>query len=171
METTKNALPPNTKKFFYNLGEYLDTKVLFYGSIQRADYVPGKSDIDVVIFTENEDSLMTKIQHYLHLKKKDFNNVMYIIDENVVYGYKVKYENKGENIKSEFSIYNENYKDIIIKQHKKKFVLPAYISVMLYLLKMFYYKIPILSKSIYINSKNWLLNLVDNPGTQFIVLN
>ena len=96
---------------------------------------------------------------------------MYIIDENVVYGYKVKYENKGENIKSEFSIYNENYKDIIIKQHKKKFVLPAYISVMLYLLKMFYYKIPILSKSIYINSKNWLLNLVDNPGTQFIVLN
>ena len=113
METTKNALPPNTKKFFYNLGEYLDTKVLFYGSIQRADYVPGKSDIDVVIFTENEYSLMTKIQHHLHLKKKDFKKVMYIIDENVVYGYKVKYENKGENIKSEFSIYNENYKDII----------------------------------------------------------
>ena len=142
METTRNELPQNTKKFFYNLGEYLDTKVLFYGSIQRADYVPGKSDIDVVI-----------------------------IDGNVVYGSKVKYENKKENIKAEFSIYNDNYKDIIIKQHRKKFILPAYISVMLYLLKTFYYKIPILSKSLYINSKNWLLNLVDNPGTQFIVLN
>ena len=50
METTKNDLPPNTKKFFYNLSEYLDTKLLYYGSVQRSDYVPGKSDIDVIIF-------------------------------------------------------------------------------------------------------------------------
>ena len=70
METTKNDLPPNTKKFFYNLSEYLDTKLLYYGSVQRSDYVPGKSDIDVVIFTDNEFSLMNKLQHYLHLNKK-----------------------------------------------------------------------------------------------------
>jgi len=171
METTKNELPQNTKQFFYNLSEYLDTKILFYGSVQRADYVPGKSDIDVVIFADNDDSLITKLQHHLHLDKKDFKKIMYIIDGNVLYGSKVKYKNKKENIKAEFSIYNENFKDIIIKQHRKKFILPAYISIMLYLLKMFYYKIPILPKSVYINSKNWLLNLVDNPGTQFIVLN
>ena len=171
METTKNELPPNAKKFFYNLSNYLDTKILFYGSIQRSDYVPGKSDIDVAIFTDNEDSLMNKLQHHLRLKKKDFKKIIYIIDGNVVNGFKIKYENKKENIKAEFSIYNDNFKDIIIKQHTKKFVLPAYISVMLYLLKTFYYKIPILPKSFYINAKNWLLNLVDNPGTQFILLN
>ena len=80
METTKNELPQNTKQFFYNLGEYLDTKVLFYGSVQRADYVPGKSDIDVVIFADNDDSLIAKLQHHLHLNKKDFKKIMNIID-------------------------------------------------------------------------------------------
>lgn len=170
METTKNDLPPNAKKFFYDLSEYLDTKLLYYGSVQRSDYVPGKSDIDVVIFTDNEDSLMSKLQHHLHLKKKDFKKIVYIIDDTTTEGYKVKYKNKEKNIKAEFSIYNEKFKDIIIKQHTKKFVLPVYISVLLYLLKTFYYRIPILTKSFYITSKNWSLNLVDNPNTKFIVL-
>ena len=72
METTKNDLPSDTKKFFYNLSDYLDTKLLYYGSVQRSDYVPGKSDIDVDIFTDNADSLKSKLQHFLHLKKNSF---------------------------------------------------------------------------------------------------
>ena len=72
METTKNNLPPNVKKFFYNLSEYLDTKMLYFGSVQRSDYVPGKSDIDVDIFTDNENSIIGKMQHFLGVSKKDF---------------------------------------------------------------------------------------------------
>ena len=67
METTKNKLPTNVKNFFYNLSEYLDTPFLYFGSVQRSDYVPGKSDIDVDVFTDNEYSLMAKMQHYLHV--------------------------------------------------------------------------------------------------------
>ena len=120
METTKNDLPPNAKKFFHNLSEYLETKMLYYGSIQRSDYVPGKSDIDVDIFTDNEYSLMSKMQHYLHLSKSKFKKVVYIIDNKTTNGYKVKYTNKAEQLKVEFAIYNEKFKDIIIKEHTRK---------------------------------------------------
>ena len=172
METTKNPLPENVKKFFYNLSEYLDTKILYFGSIQRADYVPGKSDIDVDIFTDNEHSLMSKLQHYLHLDKKKFKSFVYIIDSNTTYGHKVKYDNPDENIQVEFSIYNEKFKDIIIKEHTRKFVLPFYVTWLLCLVKLFYYNIPILSKSFYIDAKKWILNTLygSDINTQFIVL-
>ena len=79
METTKNELPKNVRRFFYQLSDYLDTKFLYFGSVQRSDYVPGKSDIDVDVFTDNEYSLMAKMQHYLHVQKNDFKitNIFY----------------------------------------------------------------------------------------------
>ena len=95
---------------------------------------------------------------------------MYIIDDKTIYGHKVKYENKGSQIKAEFAIYSEGDKEIIIKQHQNKMVLPIYISILLYILKTFYYRIPILTKSFYINSKNWLLDKVGNPNNKFIIL-
>jgi hypothetical protein len=170
METTKNDLPQDTKQFFYKLSEYLDTKLLYYGSVQRSDYVPGKSDIDVDIFTDNPDSLISKLQHFLHLNKNKFKKTMYIIDDKTVYGYKVKYQDKEKKIKTEFAIYSEEDKATVIAQHQKKMVLPIYISILLYILKTFYYRIPILTKSFYINSKNWLLDKVGNPNNKFIVL-
>ena len=73
METTKNKLPENITIFFKNLSELLDTKLLFFGSVQRNDYFPGSSDIDVDIFTDNIPSTIYKMQHYLHIDKKKFN--------------------------------------------------------------------------------------------------
>ena len=137
METTKNDLPQDTKQFFYKLSEYLDTKLLYYGSVQRSDYVPGKSDIDVDIFTDNPDSLISKLQHFLHLNKNKFKKTMYIIDDKTVYGYKVKYQDKEKKIKTEFAIYSEEDKATVIAQHQKKMVLPIYISILLYILKTF----------------------------------
>ena len=52
METTKNKLSPETKQFFDKLSSYLDTKLYFYGSVQRDDYFDGKSDIDVDILED-----------------------------------------------------------------------------------------------------------------------
>jgi hypothetical protein len=172
METTKNPLPKNIKKFFYNLSEYLDTKLLYYGSIQRPDYVPGKSDIDVDIFTDNEYSLMNKLQHYLHLDKKSFKKFVYIIGDNTTDGYKIKYKSDDGNLNVEFAIYNEKFRDIIIKDHTRKFVLPFYVTCLLCVLKFFYYTLPLLPKSFYIDAKKWILNTLYSPevNTQFIVL-
>ena len=158
METTKNELPKNVRDFFYHLSDYLDTKFLYFGSVQRSDYIPGKSDIDVDVFTENEYSLMTKMQHYLHVSKRDFKKVVWIIDDMPTYGYKLKYENKKENIIAEFSIYNEKFKELILKEHNSKHVLPFYITIMLFVLKFFYYQLPLLPTDFYLRWKRYVLN-------------
>jgi hypothetical protein len=172
METTKNELPKNTKLFFYQLSDYLDTKLLYYGSVQRSDYVSGKSDIDVDIFTDNEYSLMAKMQHYLHVSKKDFKKVVWIINDTSTYGYKLKYENEGKGINTEFSIYNEKFKDIILSQHNNKHDLPIYTSILLRILKFLYYQFPLLDKPTYTYFKRVFLNgmLGEDIDPKFLVL-
>ena len=124
METPKNKLTPKEKQFLDGLSEYLDTKLFYYGSIQRDDYIPGKSDIDVNIFTDNESSTISKLQHYLHVRKKDFQKIVWKVynANKVVTGYKIKYQNSF--IKLEASIYNEKYKFIILKDHNSQLDLP-----------------------------------------------
>jgi predicted nucleotidyltransferase len=69
METTKNKLSPYATTFFNKLGNYLDTKLYFYGSIQRDDYFTNDSDLDVAIFTDNTSSMLSKMINYFNIKK------------------------------------------------------------------------------------------------------
>jgi len=75
METTKNKLPENYNIFFNNMSNYLDTKIYYYGSVQRQDYLYNSSDIDIDIFTENELSTIYKLIHFLDIKKNKFQNL------------------------------------------------------------------------------------------------
>jgi len=172
METTKNELPENVKKFFYKLSDYLDTKFYYFGSIQRTDYIPGKSDIDIDVFPENEYSLMNKMQHYLHVSKSDFHKVAWIIHGTNTYGYKLKYVNERENINAEFSIYNDKFKDIILKEHNNKNNLPIFITFLLYILKFLYYQMPIIDTKTFGYLKRVILNgcLGEEVNAKFLVL-
>ena len=170
MEITKNELPQNVKTFFYNLSEYLDTPFLYFGSVQRSDYVHGKSDIDVDVFTDNEYSLMNKMQHYLHVSKKDFKKVIWIIKDTTTYGYKLKYKNEKKNINAEFSIYNEKFKDLVLAEHNSKRLLPLYVSILLYILKFVYYQFPLLDKKTFNYLKRLLINNIFGKDGQFLVL-
>jgi predicted nucleotidyltransferase len=49
MEYTKNKLPIKTHKFLNKLSNYLDTKLYFYGSVQRLDFFTNQSDIDILV--------------------------------------------------------------------------------------------------------------------------
>lgn len=171
METTKNDLPPNAKKFFYNLSDYLDTKLLYFGSIQRADYVPGKSDIDVDIFTDNEKSIISKMQHFLGMPKCKFKRVVWIINDVTVHGYKLMYKNPEEKIRVEFSIYNEKFKSLVLKEHTKKILLPFYVTIFLKILKFFFYTFPILPHNVYKAGKDYLLtDALGYSPNKFVVL-
>jgi predicted nucleotidyltransferase len=99
MENTKNKMPDFAEAFFKKLGDYLDTKVYFFGSVQRVDYFPNSSDIDVDIFTENEHSAILKLQHFLNVKRQDFKKFVYRLHKTkvMVHGYKVKYKDLDNN--------------------------------------------------------------------------
>ena len=173
METTKNKLSYYNNIFFTNLSNYLDTPMYFFGSIQRDDYFPKSSDIDVDIFTENENSTIAKMQHFLHKEKHQFKKFVYRLEKSkkMVQGYKVSYKEKAYHLNAEFSIYNEKYKDLVLKEHRRKINLPYYVSFFLIILKYFYYDLAILPKFIFYKIKNFLINFcIDGKNAEFVVI-
>ena len=171
METTKNKMNPFAEKFFKKLSDYLDTKIYFYGSIQRNDYFPNSSDIDADIFTDNESSIINKLQNFLGVKKYEFKKFVYRLHKSkkMVYGHKIKYEDTNHNFSTEISIYNEKTKELVLEEHLSKIVLPFYISISLIILKTFYYKLNILPDNIYYFFKKIIMNyLVEGVDVEFI---
>jgi len=158
MEYTNNKLNKNTRQFFHRLSKYLDEKIYFYGSVQRMDYIPGKSDIDVCIFTDNEYSTMAKLQHFLHVKKNEFVPVVKKYSNGIVYGYKIKYTHPTQPLEVEFSVYNTKFKQLILRDHITKTKIPFYIGWILYFIKWLYYEIPILTAKRYAKIKDYLLS-------------
>ena len=155
---TKNKLPNNVKQFFYKLSNYLDTDLFFYGSVQRYDYLPDNSDIDVAIFTENEYSTMVKLQHFLHVERKDFKKFVLMDNDEMVDGYKIKYKNEDLNLNAEFSIYNNKYEEIRKNKLSRHSDMPFYISIVLYILKILHYKLYIISTKTYNKYKNSMIH-------------
>ena len=92
METTKNKMPEYANNFFNKLRNYLDTKLYFYGSIQRNDYFPKSSDIDVDIFTPNVSTTITQIKSFLGKEDVNAKHFLYKLVHNnrLVSGYKIK---------------------------------------------------------------------------------
>lgn len=159
METTRNKIPEKLKHFLDRLKDYLDTPLYYYGSIQRKDYVAGQSDIDVAIFTDNENSLISKMCHFLHVKRKDFKKIIIRNSGTIVYGYKIKYKtetvnDKGTPIVCEFAIYNTIFKIPLMEFYHKINNVPLIILILLYILKQIYYVFPIISKKKYNDFKN-----------------
>jgi predicted nucleotidyltransferase len=175
MENIKqeNILPENVLEFFNELRRYLDTKIYYFGSIQRNDFFPGSSDIDVDIFTDNEQSTIVKMQHFLQVKKKDFKKIVWRLNVNnrVAQGHKIMYKNPELGVSVEISIYNEIYKEGILKEHKNKIILPFYASWMLIVLKYVYYNLKWMEKKTFAYWKKKILTLgIGLPDDEFIVL-
>lgn len=160
METTKNKLTNYETIFFNNLKQYLNTQLYFYGSIQRDDYISQQSDIDIDIFTENEKSILLKLQNLLNLNSEDFKKVFYKIDKLniVVHGYKVPYVDETNKLKVEFAIYNEKYKNAVLYEHQSKFNIPYILSIILMLFKFLHYNLNILPLEYYRKIKKFLIN-------------
>ena len=172
METTKNEMSNYAKHFFNKLKNYLDTKIYFYGSIQRNDYFPKSSDIDVDIFTDNVSSTVSKLHNLLGVEKYKFKNLVYKLHKTnkIVYGKKVTFKVPEENFSTEISIYEEKYKDAILQEHNSKLNLPFYVSFLLIILKTLYYNLQILPQEIYIYMKRFVMNyLVEGEDVEFII--
>jgi predicted nucleotidyltransferase len=171
METTKNEMPPYAKYFFNKLSIYLDNKMYYFGSIQRNDYFPKSSDIDVDLFTDNETSTIIKLQNFLGIKRDEFKKFVYKLHKSnkLVHGYKVKYKDEINKFSTEISIYNEKNKEDVLLEHNSKVHLPCYISVMLIVLKYFYYDLQFLSKDVYKSLKKFVIdNLVEGRPSEFV---
>lgn len=170
MNAIRNDFPQDVKRFFYDLQNYLDTELYFYGSVNRDDYVHGQSDIDVAVFTDNEHSMISKLQHFLHVKRNAFDKIVWRLEGKMIYGYKIKCD-KYLNSKCEIVVYNNDFKEHLMKEMSQHNQLPFHISILLGFLKLFYYTFPILSNKTYSAYKRFLFNrLLVNKDTVFFLL-
>jgi predicted nucleotidyltransferase len=156
MDTLKNDLPEDIKLFFTKLSNYLDNKIYYYGSVQRSDYIHGESDIDIGILTDNEYSTMNKLQHYLNIDVNNFYKVAWKVNNNYVYGYKLQYNDNKKKLRTEFAIFNNKFKDIIIPEHLRTLYVPFYGIIMLHILKFFYYTLKIINRKTFQTLKRYI---------------
>ena len=170
METTRNPLTQSQLDFFHKLRLYINKPIYFYGSVQRVDYFPGHSDIDVDIFTNNEESTKYALCNFLKLNKHEFRRSAYKNKEpggKVIYGYKTKYEDIANDIRVEISLYDESVKDFIMNDNLQKIDLPLYVSACLVIVKFLYYRVGLMSEKTFRRSKGVLL---DDLNESYILL-
>ena len=173
METTKNIISEHNKIFFEKIKNYLDTKIYFFGSIQRDDYFPKTSDIDIALFTDNIKSTITKLQTFLNVDKSEFKSFVWRLnyDNSLVKGYKILYKEPENKLLVEFSIYDEKYKDTILAEHNGKKDLPFYATYALIIIKYLFYTLNILPKDWFVYFKNLILTkLIFIKEDDFVVL-
>ena len=173
METTKNKLTAYEHAFFDKLRQYIDKPIYFYGSIQRDDYFPQKSDIDIDIFSDNEISTLHMVQNFLDLGKNEFKKSVYKMNKTnkVIHGYKGKYIDLKNNLNVEISLYNEKDKNDILQEHNSKNYIPFYIIFILKILKILHYNLGILPIVYYSRFKKFLTNYCyDNNDAAFVIV-
>ena len=172
MEFTKNKLSNYEEYFFNKLKLFIDKPIYFYGSIQRYDYFPQLSDIDIDIFSDNIDSTLNKLAVFFDANKHDFKKIFYKMDKTnkLISGYKYKYIDTINSLTVELSMYDEKYKQDILKEHISKFNMPYYINFILIILKVFHYNLGILPIYYYSLMKKYLTNkLYDGNKSEFFV--
>jgi predicted nucleotidyltransferase len=161
-----DKLTQEQTNFFKKLSTYIDKPLYFYGSILRNDYFNGKSDIDIVVFTDNSKSTLSKLSTFLNLEKEHFRDFIskHYSTYKINKGTKVEYQNKFVN--TEISIIDENDKNTFLKLHSHQ--IPLYISILLIILKFLYYTLNIISKDTYKDYKHKLLH--GNKEINFVKL-
>lgn len=159
-----HRLTGDQRSFFRGISTHLQLPVYIYGSITRWDYIPGKSDIDVDIFSKDEHASAYQLSKYLQIPSDEVKKTVYKIGHKIIRGYKMKYT-RGS-INAEISIYPIQNKQVIIDDHQ------TYISIwiigMILILKTLYYWTGIIPSSQYKYWKRVLMNR--NSELKFIVL-
>ena len=151
LENIKYKLRDHDYYFLKSIQDYIDSELYFYGSVARFDYFPGKSDIDIVIITDNVESIVKKLQNYLKVEKYAIEKTVNYMhdDKKMSYAYKINYEDLENNLSLELFVYDEKYRAYILNDINKKNNIPFYIVLILYILKICFYYLKILPDELF----------------------
>jgi len=158
--TTYNKLPEQIVNFLQKVEHQIGYPLHFYGSVQRIDFILGKSDIDIDIFTHNSTSTVAMLHSILLQSQINMKKIACKLNTSntLVYGQKISYINPINNTPFEFSIFNIKDKQKILKYHMSKTIIPSYISFFLIILKQLFYNLKLIPVSRFKTWKNFLMN-------------
>jgi predicted nucleotidyltransferase len=158
MEDIRQKIGDDNYYFLNSLQEHIGNELLFFGSIKRCDFIQENSDVDIAIISDNVNSTLKKLQNFLGLHDNKIRKIIQKIPNknSVIYGYKTNCER--DDISLEIVIYDEKYRKDIMVHIDKINNLPFYILFPLMVIKIFYYKLHIISKDFLNLIKKLILN-------------
>lgn len=159
METTKNQLTSAQSSFLRRLRNFLDTPIYYFGSVQRLDYVPGYSDIDALVFTDNFSEMKYKLTSFFGQQSTDFKRIVKHMGNQLFVGHKIFFKDLEKSIIVEVSVFQQKDKETYLKIQKElKESVPLGIMIIMYIIKLLYYRLRIIPQSAYREMKNIFFN-------------
>lgn len=159
METTRNPLTSAQSSFLHRLQNFLDTPIYFFGSIQRFDYIPGYSDIDALVFTDNFSEMKYKLTSFFGKQSTDFKRIVKHMGNHLFVGHKIFYKDLQNAILVEVTVFANKDKENYLKIQKElKDSVPIGVMVIMYIIKVLYYRLEIISQTSYKQAKAFFFN-------------
>jgi hypothetical protein len=162
MDDIKDRLGDYKYNFFTTLQNYIDSELLFFGSIKRFDFFPNSSDIDIIIITDNVDEMIKKVRDYLQLNKTEIKKIYQRFSKNsggVITGYKIKYNDPTNDCAFDLLIYDEKYREVVTQNINDINNMAPYMVAVLYIIKYVYYRLGLITNSMYLYLKNALFHM------------
>jgi hypothetical protein len=109
--------------------------------------------------------MLSKIQTYLNVSKYNTQKIFQqhsIYDKGIITGYKIKYKNDEKDIEFDLLVYDEKNRKAVLQNVYDINNFPLYVIVPLYILKILYYKLQIITRGIYNKLKCQLFNCYFN---------
>jgi predicted nucleotidyltransferase len=156
-----HKLTPEQLIFFLKLNNILNGRLQFFGSIARKDFTIGKSDVDVQIFSENSQSDLLILSHFLQENGVDFISRFVKFKPSPLYtisGFKHTIKSP---FKSDILVFDANNEDILTMQYKRAIVIPFVYLLLLKILKMCL-KINLISQETFVSLKRKIWNYYHN---------
>lgn len=142
--------------------------IYVYGSIRRADYIPGKSDLDVDVFSAAPMVAVRELQQALHIMPKDVHAFRYRIEGKLVSGTKLNYKSELGDVEAEISVYASSDQARVEKEHAAGANLPSWMVFFLMLVKTLYYRLGVMPLSWYVECKRRIMN--EQGKVKFVTL-
>ena len=160
MEIPKHPLTHNQSLFLSNLRTFMNEPIYFYGSILRGDYIQGLSDIDVLMFYDDDVLANNKlVKYFKFLATKEPKENIHIKSTRFIYhsketkkiisGYKVKYQDIEKAIPVEITIYKKEYQKLMLDEQKKKANVNIFIIWFLIIFKILAYRYRLISEEMF----------------------
>lgn len=173
IEDIKNNLREYDYYFLKNIQQYINTNLYFYGSVTRFDYFPGKSDIDVIVISDNVNSVVKQLENYLNVNKDAIEKTINYMNngKSMSYAYKINYSDLENGLSLEIFVYDKKYEKDIETDINAKTYLPFYMIGVLYILKFITYHLNILTNEQFKYIKNLFMNICLRQSTQKQMIN
>ena len=173
MEDIRDRLGEYKYNFFKKLQNYLDTELIFFGSIKRVDYFSQNSDIDIAIISDNIESILKKLQNFLNIDNTKIRKIVQKLPNtrNIIYGYKTNFTDTNNDLSLEIVMYNEKYRPDIMDTVNTTNNFPVYIIIPLFILKILYYYLHIIPSTTFKYFKEILIETYLNQKLHSNLIN